>query len=153
MAVTASAQRRILGPARPVVLHGYTRSVVQGVREPVIAGLPPDSDAALAGPLGDGRDACQTAQRGVVTSLQGIEGFCEQRGEDDPSRSRQGCEDLRVMLLHLPRLALLGGGKLGRQLIEPAMGVFDLPVEQPDTRDQGLDVCLRRLRGPLGNAH
>ena len=52
----------------------------------------------LSGPLGDGPESRQNAQRGVVTSLQGIPGFCEQRGEDDPAHFRQGCEDLRVLL-------------------------------------------------------
>jgi len=54
-------------------------------------------------------------------ALSGIEGFCEQRGEDDPSHSLQGCEDLNVMLLPLPRLGLLGRDEAGGQAIEPVM--------------------------------
>jgi hypothetical protein len=67
--------------------------VVHGVGEPVVTGLSPDNNAALARSLGDWGDSCQTAQGGVVTSLQGIEGFCQQRGEDDPSHLY---EDSRV---------------------------------------------------------
>jgi hypothetical protein len=72
-----------------------------------MAGLPPDDDAAFAGPLGNRRDSRQTAQSGVVASPQGIPSLCEQRGEDDPSHSRQGCEDPHVMLLFLPRSGIL----------------------------------------------
>ena len=74
------------------------RPVVYGVRQSLPAGLASDNDKALSGPLGDGRECRQTAQRGVVTPLQGILGFCEQRGEDDPSHSRQGCENFGVLL-------------------------------------------------------
>ena len=41
----------------------------------------------------------------VVSPLQGVEGLCEQRGEDDPTDTWQGCEDRHVALLDLsPRL-------------------------------------------------
>jgi hypothetical protein len=57
-------------------------------------------------------------QGGVIASLQGIEGFCEQRGEDDPSYSRQGCEDLQVVRLPLPRLDLIRGNEPGCEGID-----------------------------------
>ena len=81
-------------------------------------------------PLGDRRDSCQTAQGGVVAPLQGIEGFCEQRGED-PSRSQQGCEDLHVMLLLLPWLGLLGGDEAGSQGIELVTHFLELSGHKP----------------------
>ena len=108
MAVTTASQLCVLGSAARIVLHGDARPVVEGVGEPAVAGLAPDDDGALSGSFGYGRDPCQTAQGGVVSPPQSIPGFCEQRGEDGPSHSRQGCEDLRVMLLFLPRLGLLG---------------------------------------------
>jgi hypothetical protein len=52
-------------------------------------------------------DSRQTAQGGVIAPLQNIPSLCEQRGEDDPSHSRQGCEDVHVMLLRLPRFGFL----------------------------------------------
>ena len=55
-----------------------------------------------------GANSSQAAQRGVITPAPGIPSLCEQRGEDDPSYSRQGCEDLHVMLLCLPWLDLCG---------------------------------------------
>jgi len=72
-----------------------------------------------------GATPVQTAQGGVVSSLQGI---CEQRGEDDPSYSWQGCEDVHVMLLPLPRLDLLRRNEAGGQSIELTMRLLDLPV-------------------------
>ena len=99
MAVTSASQGGVFRAASGVMLNGDARPVVHGVGEPVMAGLSSYHDAALARPLGDRRDPCQTAQGGVISSLQSIEGFCEQRGEDDPSHSRQGCEDRHVMLL------------------------------------------------------
>ena len=87
MAVTTTSERSVFSPALCVVLHSDARPVVHGVGEPVMTGLPSDNNAALARPLGDGRDSCQTAQGGIVLSLKGIEGFCQQRGEDDPSQN------------------------------------------------------------------
>src|SRR5262245_44345683 len=120
---------------------------------PVVAGLSSDDDAAFARSLGDWRDSCQTAQGGVVTSLQRIEGFCEQRGEDDPSYSRQGCEDLHVMLLPLPRLGLLGRDQAGGKGIEPVMCVLELPVHQADARNERGDVGAGGFGRTGGDLH
>jgi hypothetical protein len=91
------------------------RPVVYGVRQSLPAGLASDNDKALSGPLGDGRVSRQTAPRGVVTSLQGIPGFCEQRGEDVPSHFRQGCEDFRVLL--------------SKNRVEKVQGQFRMPFD------------------------
>src|SRR5690349_7141558 len=103
MTMTSASERGIFGPAGWVMLRRDAGPMVDGLGEAWVAGITPDDGAALTGALGNRRSSCQTAQGGVVTSLQGIVGFCQQRGEDDPSHSRQGCEDLRVMLLVLPR--------------------------------------------------
>lgn len=102
MTVTLTSEPGVLHPASLVIVHCDARRMVQGVGERVVAGLSPDDDAALARALGNRSDSCQTAQSGVVRSLQGTEGLCQQRGEDDPSHSRQGCEDLNVTLVLLP---------------------------------------------------
>ncbi len=112
MTVTASAQGGVLGFALGVMLNGDTRPMVHSVGEPVMAGLPSDDDPAFAGPLGYGRDSGQTAQSGVIAPQQGIPSLCKQRGEDNPSNSRQGCEDFHVMLLGLPCLRALCRNKL-----------------------------------------
>ena len=133
MTVTARSRSGVFRPAGTVALHGHPRSMIHGIGQPWVAGLSPDDNEAFARPLGDGCDSRQTAQRGVIASLQGLPGFCEQRGKDDPSHSRQRCEDFRVMLLHLPRLALLRAGKLGGQPIDASVGIADLLVEQANT--------------------
>ena len=102
MAVTPAAQRGVLGLACRIKLNSDTRPVVHDISKPVAAGLPSDDDAALAGLLGDRRDSGQTAQSGVVAPFKAIPSLCEQRGEDDPSNSRQGCKDFHVMLLGAP---------------------------------------------------
>ena len=130
MAVTPASESGVLGAALCIVLHGGARPVIHGVGESVVARLSSHDDAALTGPLGDRRDSCQTSQGGVITSLQGIEGFCEQRGEDDPSHSWQGCEDLHVMLLPLPRLGLLARDEAEGQGVEPVMRFLDLAVHE-----------------------
>jgi hypothetical protein len=88
VAVASTSQGGVFRSAFGVALNSDAGPVVHGVGEAVMAGLSSCDDAALARPLGNGRDAGQTAQGGVIASLQGIEGFCEQRGEDDPSYSR-----------------------------------------------------------------
>ena len=104
-----------------------------------MAGLSSCDDAALARPLGNGRDAGQTAQGGVIASLQGIEGFCEQRGEDDPSYSRLGCKDLHVMLLPLPRLDLIRGNEPGGEGIDLLMR---LPASDQKTEAPSVVLAL-----------
>jgi len=102
MAVTSASEGGIFRAASGVALNCDARPMVHGVGESVMASLSSHHYAALARPLGDRRDPCQTAQGGVISSLQSIEGFCEQRGEDDPSHSRQGCEDLHVICFLCP---------------------------------------------------
>ncbi len=118
MAVTPAAKGGILGLTSRIVLNGNACPVVHGIGEAIMAGLPSDNDAALARPLGDGCDSSQTAQSGVIAPQQGIPSLCEQRGEDDPSDSRQGCEDFHVMLLRLPRSGILFWDEPGSQGIE-----------------------------------
>lgn len=91
------------------MLNGDARPMVHGVGQSVMACLSSDDDAALARALGDRRDSCQAAQGGVVTPLQGIEHFCEQRGEYDPSHSRQGFKDLESCWLRCPDSASVVG--------------------------------------------
>ena len=109
VAVTPAAQRGVLGLACRIKLNGDTRPVVHGISKPVAAGLPSDDNAALAGLLGDGRDSGQTAQSGVVAPFKAIPSLCEQRGEDNPSNSRQGCKDFHVMCLCCPAPASSAG--------------------------------------------
>ena len=134
-----------------VVLHGDARPMVHGVRETLLAGLSSDDDQALARALGDGCDSRQTAQRGVIAPLQGIEGFCQQCAEDDPSHSRQGCEDLHVMLLLLPRLGLLGRDHSGGQQVELTMCILDLLIDEADARDERRNVSCGSFCGASGN--
>ena len=68
------------------------------------------SDGPLRGELPTDMRDFMSAQRHkvpaklVVSALQGLPAFCEQRGKDDPAVSWQGCEDRRVALLRwLPR--------------------------------------------------
>src|SRR5262245_24320165 len=140
MAMTAASQGGVFSPASRVMLYGHACSMVHRVSETVVAGLPSHHNAALARSLGYGRDSRQTAQGGVIPSLQGIEAFCQQRGEDDPSHSRQGCEDLHVMLLSLPRLGLLGRGQAGGQNFEPVVRVLELLAYEANARNQGRDM-------------
>ena len=84
VSVSALAQSGVLGPASGVVLHGNARPMVNGIAEPGVRGQAPDDDLALAGALGDRGDARQAPEGMVIATPQGIEGLCEQRGEDDP---------------------------------------------------------------------
>ena len=143
MAVASTSKFGVFRPATRIVLHGNSRPVVDGVGEAGMASLSSEDDTALSGLFGYGRNSCQTAQGGVIASPQSIPGFCEQRGEDGPSHSRQGCEDLRVMLLLLPRLGFLGRNEASREGLDPAVSVFDLPIEQSQARNKRSDMGAR----------
>jgi hypothetical protein len=127
--------------------------LVHGIGEPVMAGLSSDDNAALARSLGNRGDSSQTAQGGVIAPLQGIPSLCQQRGEDDPSYSRQGCEDFHVMLLCLPRFGILRRDEPGGQRLELAMGLFELPVHKADARYERRDVCSGGFNCSGGDLH
>jgi hypothetical protein len=112
------------------VLNGDARPMVHGVGQSVMACLSSDDDAALARALGDRRDSRQAAQGGVVTPLQGIEHFCEQRGEYDPSHSRQGFKDLESCWLRCPRLGFRGGNETGVEGFGRSGGDFERRLAQ-----------------------
>jgi hypothetical protein len=153
MAMTSASEFSVFGAAARIVLNGDTRPVVDGVGEAVVAGLSSDDDAAPSGPLGHGRDSCQTAQRGVIASLQGIPGFCEQRGEDGPSHSGKDARISASCCFFCPGSASSAGVRRGGQAVDPAMGVFDLTVEQADARDEQSDMGARGFDCSGGDAH
>ena len=87
MALAAGTEGGVFGTAGWVALHGDARPVVDGVAQAVVRGEAADNDHALARAPGDRGGAAQAAQGMAVPAPQRIEGFCEQRGEDDPADS------------------------------------------------------------------
>jgi hypothetical protein len=73
--------------------------LIERLAQPRIAGKPSGHDAAFTGSLGHWGGATKRPQSMVVSALQGLPAFCEQRGKDDPAVSWQGCQDRRVALL------------------------------------------------------
>jgi len=57
------------------------------------------------------------------------------------------------MLLFLPRFGLLGWHEAGGQDVDPAMGVFELSVDESDARDERSDMGARRFDGSGGDLH
>src|SRR5215469_13334807 len=57
--MTSTSERGLLDPASPVVLRGDARPMIHGDGEPIVAGLSPHDDAALARALGNRRDSYQ----------------------------------------------------------------------------------------------
>ena len=131
MAMTAAPQCGIFGAASGVMLHGDTRPLIHGV------GLSAHDNAVLAGSLGDGSNARQAAQCGLIAPVQCVAGFCEQRGEDDPSYSWQGGEDLRVVLF---RPGFGGRSEACCQDIELTMRLLELPIHKADAFNKAGDV-------------
>jgi hypothetical protein len=69
--MTQAAQGGIFGFALRVALNGDARPVVQGVGEPVMAGLPPDDDAAFEQRSASGTSAVMTmAPRETLSAIQ-----------------------------------------------------------------------------------
>ena len=107
--MAAYTELGIAAAAQLVVLHGGPRPVIDGGAEAEVTSLAHHDDAALAAALGHGRHAAQRAERVVISLTQGLPGLGEQRGEDDPSDSRQGAQDRHVaLLLALPRFGIPG---------------------------------------------
>src|ERR1700680_1327910 len=138
MAVTATAQLGVAATADRIMLHVDARPMIDGVLQPLVAGAAADDEALLAAAHGDRGGARQAAQGVVVSAPQRLWGLGEQRGEIDPADSREGAKDRYVALLaHLPRLALRRGFEPGAELVELAVRLFDLLVDQPKARRPG----------------
>ena len=78
-------------------------------------------------------------------------GLREQRGEDNPSHTRQGAQDCHVALLGiLPRLGLRAG-KLFDQAVDPPRDSLDLAIDQIEALSHGRDVGAGRIGCPRGD--
>ena len=131
MAVAAGAKSPVFRLASRVVLHGDARPVVDGVTQADVGGLAHEHEAALAGSLGDGSDARQTAKRLVVSPLQGLERLGQQRGEDNPSDSQQRLEDRHIARPGpLPLGTFLCAGEALGEAVELRINREHLSVDQ-----------------------
>ena len=153
MTMPTSPESSIFDSAALVMLHSGARPMVDGVAQAGVSGLSHENDFALARSLADWRDTRQASQGVVISPSQRIRGFCEQRGEDDPSNAWQGCEDLHVMLLRLPRSGLFRRNEPGGQSIELAMRLLELLVQEPDVRNERRDVRACGLSCSCGDLH
>jgi hypothetical protein len=112
-------------------------------------------DLALSRSLRDRRHARQTAQCVIISALQSVLSFCEQRGEDNSSDAPQGSQDRHVALLFsLPLRIVLSTRELFVETIDFAIGLADLaggwtsaaPSPRP-TRSTGIARTSSRARG------
>ena len=145
MTMASGAQCGVFGPTSRVVLHGSARPMVDGVAEADVCSLAHQHDLAFSRSFRDRRDARQAAQRVIVSPVQSVLSFCEQRGEDNSSHSRQRCEDLRVMLFRLSWLDLYSGRKVCGQNIELTMRVLELTIHKADALDKTRDMSGSRF--------
>src|SRR5258708_17190656 len=152
MRMAAFAQLGVASAAQPVVLNGGPRPVIDSSPQTHVTGLAHNHDAALAAPLGHRRDTAQTAERVIISLTQGLPGLGEQRGEDDPSDSRQGPQDRHVaLLLALPRLRFLGSGEVDAEGIEPPMRLLELTVHDLQPKRDHTDMSGCRLGRAAGD--
>ena len=149
VAVTTEAQSGVLGAAARIVLRGNACPVVESVPKPRITGEPSRDDAALSGTLGDRSSATKSPQGVIVSSLEGFPSLCEQRGEDDPTVSWQGCEDRSVALLVcLSRFALRRLGQEATQPVELAVRILELAVDHSQTFGEHANMSACGLDRP-----
>jgi hypothetical protein len=154
VAVTTLSQSSVLGAAARIVLSGDARPMVEGIPEPRITGESSRDDTAFAGALGDRRSATKGPQGVIVSSLEGFPSLCEQRGEDDPTVSWQGCEDRSVALLVcLPRFTLRRLGQEAAQPIKLAVRIFELPVDHSQAFDERANMSACGLDRSGGDCH
>jgi hypothetical protein len=89
----------------------------------------------------------------IVSSLEGFPSLCEQRGEDDPTVSWQGCEDRSVALLvYLSRFALRRLGQEAAQPIKLAVRILELAVDHSQAFDghANMSTCSLNRSGSDG---
>ena len=99
---------------------------------------------------GDRGGTAQAAQGMVVTAPQRIEGFCEQRGEDDPADSGKGGQDRHVVLPIYPRLVLLvlhGSSQGLGHAVHLLVSLGQLPAHESEPLGDASDVSDGGLGG------
>jgi hypothetical protein len=101
VAVTALAQFGIAAAAERIVLDSNPGPVIDRAAQSHMAGLAHDNDAALAATLGHRGDPGEGSQGVIISPSQGLCCLSEERGEDNPSDTRQGSQDRHVALLGL----------------------------------------------------
>ena len=126
--------------------------MIGGVCQARITGISAQDGTAASGLARDGSDAHQGSQGVIVSPLQGLASFCQQRDEVGPPDSRQGGEDDHVTLHVLSRLGFPSVAEFVGQGIELPDGVGDLAVDEPDAVEEGVDVSLSRLGGSRGQS-
>ena len=151
MTMPTSPESSIFDSAALVMLHGGARPMVDGVAQADVSGLSHKNDFALARSLGDWRDARQASQGVVISPSQRIRGFCEQRGEDDPSNARQGSQDRHVtLLIELTLGILLSISEPLSQMVDAVIGLADLAVDEIEPLGDGFEMGRRRVHGSGG---
>ena len=141
MTMPTSPESSIFDSAALVMLHGGARPMVDGVAQADVSGLSHKNDFALARSLGDWRDARQASQGVVISPSQRIRGFCEQRGEDDPSNARQGSQDRHVtLLIELTLGILLSISEPLSQMVDAVIGLADLAVDEIEPLGDGFEM-------------
>ena len=152
------ARRPRRSPGR-VVLDGDARPVAHRLPESSVAGATHHDHGSLSlafpAAAGDRSDPAEAAQGVVISHGKGLTGLGEQRGEDDPSDSRQGSQDLRVTVPApsglLPIGAFIGLAQGIEEGVYPLLALLALAVDQPQPRRDQLHVCHGRLAGPRGD--
>ena len=151
MTMPMSPESSIFDSAALVMLHSGARPMVDSVAQADVSGLSHKNDFALARSLGDWRDARQASQGVVISPSQRIRGFCEQRGEDDPSNAQQGSQDRHVtLLIELPLGILLSISEPLSQMVDAVIGLADLAVDQIEPLGDGFEMGRRRVHGSGG---
>jgi hypothetical protein len=120
-----------------------------GVDEQVVTGLSSQDNAPLTRALGDRRDSCQTAQGGIVTSLQGIASASRVARTILPTPGK----DARISTsywLFAARFGLLGRDEAG-QRVGPLMRLLKLTVDETDARKERGEVCAGGFDRAGGN--
>lgn len=136
MCLSSGSEGSVGGSTLWVVLRGDSGPVVQGVAKAKAASLSHDDNRPGTGSLAAiSRDRCDTTERAkslVVSRGKGLRGLREQRGENNPSDSRQGTQDVHVTLLALlPRRGFLLS-ELGGEGVEPTMRLLELSIIQAE---------------------
>ena len=70
--------------------------MIYSVALAIVRGMAHVDDLALAAPFGHRSNTTQRAQDAVITTLEEIEGFTNQCGNDDPADSQVGHQNLAV---------------------------------------------------------
>jgi len=125
--------------------------MIDRVAQPNVSSVTHDDNLRLAAAPGDGSRAAQCPKRRIIPSAERSGTFRQQRSQIDPTDTWHGFEDHDVLSLKTVSRCGFGRTNLRADLIELALSLPQLTVDNVQTRDQRAHVDACRFSNAISD--